>query len=74
MRLDAGGIKISNPKIIAKSLAEKGPTDVNTVIAPYVISADLTARKDHEPTVDGKQYVRDVGSLRCFSDTTHPSI
>lgn len=34
----------------------------------------MTAIKEHEPTVDNKQYMSDVGSLRFIADTTHPDI
>ena len=73
-RLTNGGIKISNPKIINRILQEKGLDGSNAVSVPYVIDADLTARKDHESTVDSKQYMRDVGTLRFIADTTHPGI
>lgn len=73
-RLQNGGIKISNPKIIEKILAAKGLLGANPVSVPYVINADLTARKDSEPTVDTKAYMSDVGSLRFIADTTHPGI
>lgn len=73
-RLPTGGIKISNPKIIHKILQEKGPDGANPMCVPYVISADLTERTEHEPTVDTKQYMSVVGSLRFVADTTHPGI
>lgn len=73
-RLPGGGIKISNSKIIQKILKENGFDGANSLSAPCVISADLTARKEHEPTVDVKQYMGNAGSLRFIVDTTHPDI
>ena len=44
-RLQSGGIKLSNPKIIERILQEKGMDSANPICVPYVINADLTARK-----------------------------
>lgn len=46
----------------------------NSTCVPYLVNADLTAKKGHEPTVDVKSYMSDVGSLRFVADTTHPGI
>ena len=73
-RLSTGGIKISNPKIITKILKEKGLDGSNSTSVPYFINADLTKRKENESTVDTKQYMKDVCSLRFIADTTHPGI
>lgn len=70
-RIQDGGIQISNPKIIKDILAGKGMDGSNSICVPYVISADLTERKKTKPTVDVKQYMSDVGSLRLIADTTH---
>ena len=61
-------------KIITKILKEKGLDGSNSTSVPYVINADLIKRKLNEPTVDTKQYMKDVGSLRFIADTTHPGI
>lgn len=73
-KLASGALKISNPKIIRKLLRDKGLDGANSCSIPYVISADLSARKPHEPTVDTKSYMQDVGTLRFIADTTHPGI
>lgn len=48
--------------------------NAKSTCVPYVIDSVLTARKDHEPTVDNKQYMSDVGFFSFVADTTHPSI
>lgn len=60
--------------MVTKILREKRLTQGNTVSVTYVISADLTARKDHERIVEVKKYMSDVGSLRFIADTTNHRI
>lgn len=57
-----------------QSLAKKRLDGSNSVCGSSVINADLTACKDHEPTVETKKYLRDAGPLRFIADTTHPGI
>lgn len=55
-------------------LKGKGLDGFSSVSVPYVTNAGLPARKDHETTVDTKQYMSDVGSHRFIADTTHAGI
>ena len=61
-RLSTGRIMISNPKIITKIitkiLKEKGLDGSNSTSVPYLINVDLKKRKEHEPTVDTKKYMK----------------
>lgn len=66
--------QISNPKIINQILKEKGLEGSNSVSVPYLINADLTARKEHEPIVGTKQYMSAFVSLRFIADAAHPGI
>lgn len=62
--LPTGRIEISVPKITHKILQYKGLVTAKFTCVPYVIDYDSTARKDHEPTLDNKTYMSDVGTLR----------
>lgn len=66
--------KDQTQKNINQILKEKWLDGFNSVSVAYVINVDSTACKDHEPTVDTKQYMSDIGLLLFVTDMTHLGI
>lgn len=73
-KLQSCAIQIANLKIIHKLLSDNGLTGCNPVQVPYVIDADLSARRPEETQADKKAYQSFVGTLRFIPDKTHPGI
>jgi hypothetical protein len=73
-RMPDGGLKLTNPKLVAALLARHGMTECNPTILPHVASPTLHSTQDGEPLVDPSAYRVVVGSLRFLADTTHPLI
>ena len=65
---------MSNPKIIQNLLAENNMLECNSKSTPYIVNADLSARRMDEEQADIKDFQKAVGTLRFIADTTHPAI